>query len=76
MTWTYRIIRDAEGGHRIAEVYGDPNAHPAWTADPVYPWGDTLGELKRDMTRMMKAFKLPVLDEVELARAAKEGKPQ
>lgn len=72
MSWSYRVIRDDDGGHRIAEVYTDLPHVPgrlAWSADPRYPWGDTLDELKTDLERMRLALLQPVLDESELRAA-------
>lgn len=71
-TWRYRVIRDDEGGHRVAEVYDLSDGSRPWSTNPAYPWGDTLEELQSDMNRMMLAFDLPVLVEAEL-RAAQEG---
>lgn len=69
MSWTYRIIRDKDGGHRIAEVYTDDELN-LWTEEPCYPWGDDLPELRSDMRRMMTAFDKPVLDEATLRETA------
>jgi hypothetical protein len=76
MTWRYRIIRDQDGGHRIAEVYTDLPHVPgrtSWTADPIAPYGDSLAELQRSMNLMTRALHEPVLDETEL-KAKIEGK--
>ena len=74
MTWTYRIIRDEDGGHRIAEVYTDllhVEGGISWTADPIAPVGDDPDELLRDITRMLKACGLPILDEATLRETIK-----
>lgn len=68
MTWTYRVIRAADGGCRIAEVYTTDGA-PLWTADPIAPYGDNLDELRTDVHRMADALLKPVLDEAELQAA-------
>ena len=71
MTWTYRVIRDENGGHRIAEVYTGESS-PMWTETPCYPWGDDLEELRRDMALMLEAFDKPVLDEATLRESTRE----
>ena len=65
MSWTYRVMRKVEGrttkyyDYGIHEVYTEPKG---WTRDAVGPHGETLAELKRDLTAMRKALTLPVLD--------------
>lgn len=75
MTWTYRIIRDEEGGHRIAEVYTDllhVEGGTSWTADPIAPYGESLDELRRTLDMMRHAFNYPVLEETELQAATNQ----
>lgn len=74
MTWTYRIIRDENGGHRIAEVYTNlphVDGGTSWTTDPIAPYGNDADELKRDFDRMRAAFGNPVLDEATLRETIK-----
>jgi hypothetical protein len=66
MTWAYRVMRRKVGngyGYGIYEFYGDI-AHdgPGWTKDALGPFGETLGELRRDYRLMDEAFDLPILD--------------
>jgi hypothetical protein len=72
--WQYRIIRDKEGGHRIAEVYVLRDGSIAWTQDPVAPYGNDFREIRADVDRMLRAFDYdpPVLIEEEL-EAMKRG---
>lgn len=79
VTWSYRVIRDDDGGHRIAEIYTDLPHVPgriAWSADPRYPWGDTLDELRTDLERMRLALLQPVLPESELRAAIEKVSPE
>ena len=74
MTWTYRIICDEHGTHRIAEVYTDllhVEGGIAWTADPIAPVGETPDELRLDLDRMILAFDKPILDEATLRETLK-----
>ena len=73
MTWTYRVIKDEEGTHSIAEVYTDTpeTGKVSWTVEPCYPIGEDLDELRRDIHMMLKAFDKPVLDEATLRETIK-----
>lgn len=74
--WQYRVVRDDEGGHRIAEVYTLEDGSLAWTQDPVYPWGDSFEEIKADVQNMFLALSYdpPVLYERDLFALAAEHK--
>lgn len=72
MTWNYRVLRKqyVESGitqYSIHEVYYDEDGEiKGWTADPVEPHGETLVELKEDLTCFIKALEKPVLVENEV----------
>ena len=65
-SWRYRVIRDKNGWHRIAEVHKLDNGEVVWTADPINPGSDTLNGLRDDLTRMLQATTKPALEETEL----------
>ena len=65
-TWEYRIARrtvDGETTYGIHEVYYDNNGGIRfWTTDPCEPAGETVEELRREMTRMYAATLKDVVD--------------
>lgn len=69
MSWNYRVIRHVdkktkEVWHAIHEVYYDESGRAdSYTADAVYPQGETLEELREAMLLYVQAMQLPVLDE-------------
>lgn len=69
MTWNYRVIRHVERStkevwHAIHEVYYDEsNTATHYTADAVYPQGETIEELREALADYLLAADLPVLDE-------------
>jgi hypothetical protein len=61
MTWNYRVIRemsDTTAMYTIREVYTDPSGLSA-AADA--PYGESLDELRDDLTAMLRALDKPVL---------------
>jgi len=72
MTWNYRIIKEVVTGlgeepmdaYGIHEVYYGPDGEPETCSEAVQPYGETLDELRSDLSRMMGAFEKPVLDMV------------
>jgi len=66
MTWNYRIIKNTINNvdyYAIHEVYYDDNLNPhSCSADPIYPYGDSLEELNIDFNLMKSAFSKPILD--------------
>lgn len=79
MGWNYRIIKETLTGpdgdtadcYGIHEVYYDPDGKPTGWSDAIQPYGETLDDLKTDMSLMMQAFEKPVLDMVVLMSSAK-----
>lgn len=65
--WNHRIMRRQFKGFpsRVAiyEVFYDAKKEPVtWTADPVYPSGETMEELRAVLQSMMDALDRPVLN--------------
>lgn len=70
MTWNYRVIRkEHESGDvtfQIHEVYyDDEGAIETWTANSVYPSGESLSELREDIEHFLAALDEPVLEECQ-----------
>lgn len=74
MSWNHRVLRHRNGEgftFTIHEVYYDPDGTPnSWTIQPVAALGETLGELREELERMLHATGLPVLDEERLVAQA------
>lgn len=65
MSWTYRVIRREESELSIVaihEVY-DMDDGVSWTANPVWPSGDNVDDLRVDLERMLAALDSPVMVE-------------
>lgn len=82
MTWNYQAIKLTEHGtttYRIHSVFHDEDGEITdWTVDPTWAQGETLEELKADLTTMLHdASKRPVLDMEELCKLflTGQGKP-
>ena len=69
-TWNYRIIHELtshdEHIYSISEVYYKKNGEIEAYTDHMYPMGETILELKRDLDHMQEAFTHPVLELDEL----------
>jgi len=85
MHWNYRIIKtsyktkDSKGKnikeyeYGIHEVfYNSKNKPNAYTADMVYPYGETLEEFKKMLGYYVRALKKPVLKESDFKKAKKK----
>jgi len=71
MTWNYRVVRknvymgktvSPEVQFGIHETYYDGDKPTAITTDQMRPYGETLEELKNDLSKMMIALEKPVLN--------------
>lgn len=71
MGWNYRVLRRLyempDGRHEaqfaIYEVYYDHDGRPnACSMEPLYPAGESMEELRRDVAAYVAALDLPVLD--------------
>lgn len=73
MVWNHRVV-NMGAGYQIAEVYyEDDKVTPmGWSADPVAPYGETLGDLRVELNRMLAALDKPVLKEF----TGHDGKPE
>lgn len=66
--WNYRVMRhvaptSGEVWHAIHEVYYDEAGNPSsWTADEIWPVGETPEELRECLEAMAKAMEKPVLE--------------
>jgi hypothetical protein len=68
MTWNHRVFKNDSqfDVYDIREVFYDENGKPdGYTMEPVYPAGNTIGELREELERMLKALKRPVLSEAD-----------
>lgn len=68
MTWNYRIIKKTFADndstqYEIHEVYYEGNSISGWTANSVKPSGESIAELREDISYFLQAFKRPVLEE-------------
>lgn len=68
-TWNYRIV-SGDPDHTyvgIYEVYYDDAGRPfARTSDPIGLFGDSVKELRADLSRVLEAFEKPVLSVDEI----------
>jgi hypothetical protein len=63
MSWNYRVM-SLDGGKSfgIHEVYYDPDNKPkAYTLNSVRPFGESLDELRKDISLMLKAAEKPIM---------------
>ena len=58
--WNYRVFKSGDF-FGIVEVYYDAAGKPIGYSDYNYPFGYSEGELKLDISSMLKACRLPVL---------------
>ena len=68
MSWDYRVVQREHSGivcHEIIEVYYDGNGViESWTGDSIAPFSNSgVGDLKKELRHMLKAFEKPVLIE-------------
>ena len=73
MTWNYRAIKEIGLGEMVYQVhkcyYDDKGELQGWEERPSYAQGETLQELKADLTAMLDDIGLrPVLDMEELRK--------
>ena len=78
MSWTYRVIKREDAGEimlGVHEVY-EMDGKTLWTTEPDAAKGETLAELREDLSQQLAALSKPVLVErampglpVELAEA-------
>jgi len=81
VSWSYRAVKIVEGDEevwRVHEVFYDKKGRiDKWTVDPIYAQGDSLENLKADLSMMLRDVETgPVLYMEELERLAgrEEGK--
>ena len=73
-TWEYRVVErvasrphiDDAMWHEIIEVYYDDDGKLDATSDKIYPVGDTVDDLRKDLELMLTAISKPVISHEEL----------
>jgi len=72
MSWNYRVMKKHykdEIEFAIYEVYYDEEDNiKYWSAEPQFPHGQTIREMKRAFASYQKAFDKPVLDYDEMEK--------
>jgi len=66
--WNYRIIKKQNKDDRLYEVhevhYNESGTIVSWTEEALHPMGESLAELKAEISHYLQAFRLPVLKEL------------
>lgn len=70
--WNYRILRVGEGDFRVFEVYYTKGKPTSWSAEHMYPCGETPVEVAEDLSLMFKAFSQPVMEIMSDAKGKEE----
>jgi hypothetical protein len=78
MTWNYRVMKFTYSNgtcyFAFHEVYYDEQGNPnGYSSTACEPYGESMEELKSDMSMMLKAFHLPVLTESDFPKHQKES---
>ncbi len=64
--WNHRVCTKTEDEETLYEIhevyYDDENEIEAWTVNAVKPLGNTLDEIRQELTWMLEAVEQPVLD--------------
>jgi hypothetical protein len=73
MTWNYRAIKETCEGETVYQVhecyYDDKGELEGWSENPIYPQGETLEELRADLSEMLHDVgSRPALDMEELRK--------
>jgi hypothetical protein len=74
-TWEYRVLTSEDGAEIYAMHYEDDGRLCARAADPACPHGEDLGELKRDLERMLAACRKEPLTRTAVDAAIKGTGP-
>lgn len=61
MYWNHRVMLHPDGTYRIHEVFHNEDDGVGWTANAIAPQGDTLEELRWELTHMLAALDKPFL---------------
>jgi hypothetical protein len=68
MSWNHRVMKRVEfdgddDWYQIHEVYYNSKQEPgSWTKEGITPGGNTLEELRDELTRMLEATEKEILD--------------
>ena len=80
MSWNYRVFKDKNGYHSIRETHYEGKKLVGWSVCSMWPGGDDLESLGKDLKHMVEGLDKPVVDEVEyekhLAADSEEGNPE
>ena len=62
--WNYRVIKTTKFGvsYGIYEVYYTKGKPTSWSAEPIYPIGETFMDLIEDFNYMKEALLKPILE--------------
>lgn len=70
--WNFRVFKSinpsGEEEYGIVEVYYDNKGKPASYTDYHIPWGDSLKDLKWELSTMLKACRSPILTEEDFKK--------
>ena len=73
--WNYRVLeikRNSNKEYGIIEVYYDLKNKPVGYTDYQIPWGESLKELKKEISTMLKACRYDVLTEEDFKKRRKK----
>lgn len=75
MTWNYRVVR-CDGQLRIHDVYyGADGRACARHVEPTFVYGESLDELRDQLSLMQEALDLSILDDHEIGGLAESPAP-
>jgi hypothetical protein len=74
MTWNYRVVRNGND-LRIYDVYydGQGRAHSRHV-EPTYVHGETLEDLRSQLTEMLAALDAPILEDRDIGSCGHDAK--
>jgi len=73
VSWNYRVVQ-GQDGLRIYDVYYSDAGEPIATNEcPTYVCGETIEELKNQLTLMLEALHKPILDQSEIGGSSASG---
>lgn len=74
MTWNYRVVRNGND-LRIYDVYYDDQgrAHSRHV-EPTYAYGETLEDLRSQLTEMLAALDAPILEDRDIGSCGHDAR--
>jgi len=76
MSWNYRVVHQtcgAEEVYAIYEAYYEDNKVGMISAEPDYPVGESMEELRAAIKRYLAALEKPVLEYVDIVTEVDNG---